>query len=195
MFRFWVSYAVLWFISHSLFPLKHQVLLLIAGGFMALVVVVGARQNWESMQPLKRQLALADDLDIRLTPYTRFGMSYTTNAAKAVAFEIRSIASVINYILCGGVILVLRSAARLRQLRRLKRIEVDGCAQVLVLLHRAVKRQSFAEIVEKLPEINAVKVFEDLRYIEGVLFLADEPPGLRLDPQLRSELDRLAHPG
>ena len=69
---------------------------------------------------------------------------------------------------------------------------MDGCVRVIALLHAAARRQSFAEIVEKLPGLNPVNVFDDLRYIDGILFLSSEPPGLMLNPELRSELNRLA---
>jgi hypothetical protein len=189
---FWISYGVIWFISHSFFPLTHRGILLIAAGFMTLVVLVGAKQNRERLEPLERQVRLAHDMDITLSPYTRYGMSYNTNAVKAGAFEIRSLASVINYVLCGGVLLVLSSVRKLRQFRQLKRIDVDGCARVIALLHGVARRQSFAEIVEKLPGLNPVKVFDDLRWIGGVLFLSGEPSGLTLHPDLRSELTRLS---
>jgi hypothetical protein len=188
---FWVSYGVLWFISHSFHALPHRVILLISGLFMTIVVVVGARQNLDQLEPLERQVRLAQDLDITLSPGTRYGMRYDTNAAKAGAFEIRSMASVVNYILCGGVILVLGSLVKLSKVRRLHAIDVDQCARVIALLLTVAKRQSFVEIVEKLPGLNPVKVFDDLRCVEGVLFLASEPPGLTLLPELRAELNRI----
>lgn len=188
---FWASYAVIWFISHSFFRLSHPVILLIAGAFMTLVVIVGAKQNLEPLDPLNRQTGLARDMDITLSPWNRYGMSYTTNAAKAAAFEVRSVASVVNYILCGGVILVLGSVQRLRRWRRMKAIDVDGCARVIALLHATAKRRCFEEIVGDLPGLNPVQVFDDLRFVEGVLFLADDPPGLRLHPETKSELDHL----
>jgi hypothetical protein len=45
--------------------------------------------------------------------------------------------------------------------------------------------------VERLSELNPVQVFDDLRLIEGVLFLANAPPGLTLLPELRTELMNL----
>lgn len=74
---FWASYAVIWFISHSFFPLRHHTLLLIAGAFMTLVVIVGARQNREQLDPLERQVQMARDMDITLTPWNRYGSSST----------------------------------------------------------------------------------------------------------------------
>ena len=188
---FWASYAVIWIISTGLFPLKHHAILLIASGFMTLVVIVGARQNWEDLDPLRREVQLAKEMDITLTPYSRYGISYTTDAVKAGVFEIRSLASFINWILCGGVKLVLGSVGRLRQFRRLKSINTDACARVLALLQRKPGRHSFEEIVKELPGLNPVRTFDDLRYVDGVVFLSNEPPGLTLLPELREELGRL----
>ena len=127
---FWVAYGVIWFISHSVFPLSHRAILLVAGGFMTLVVIVGARQNWQNLDPLEQQVRLAEQMDVTLTPFTpwnRSGMSLDTNPVKASAFKIRSVASTINCILCGGVLLLLGSLPRLRRFQRLRRIDVAGC--------------------------------------------------------------------
>ena len=185
---FWVSYGVVWFISSSLFPLKHQVILLLAGAFMTLVVVVGARQNLADLDPLQRQVRMAKEMDITLTPYSRYGMSYKTDALKAAVFEVRSVAAVVNYILCGGVKLIFGGVAQWRRFRRLATVNLSAAAQVLGLLYAAGKRQSFAQIVEKLPDINAIKVCSDLRFVEGVLFFSSDPPGLALHPDLKEEL-------
>lgn len=186
---FWVSYGVIWFIAHSFFPLTHHTILLIAAGFMTLVVIIGARQNLQDLEPLQRGVRLAEEMDITLTPYTRYGMSYDTNAVKAGVFEVRSLASLINYVLCGGVKLVFSSVGRLRQVRRLKLVDIEGCTRVIALLQPTPRRHSFQEIVQQLPGLNPVKVFDDLRCIEGVLFLSNEPAGLTLLPELREELN------
>ena len=149
---------------------------------------MGARQNRQSIEPLDRQNALARDMDITLTPWTRYGMSYTSNAAKAAEFEIRSVASVVNYILCGGVILLLGGVARFREFWRMKGLDLEDCARVFGVLHATGRRQSFAQILEQLPGLNPVIVFEHLRSIEGVLFLSNDPPGLTLHPDLKEEL-------
>ena len=127
---------------------------------------------------------------VTLTPWTRYGNSYNTDVLKAGMFEVRSMANVVNYILCGGAILLVGALTRLREFRRLQGIDVAGCARVIALLHGAGRSQSFTDIVEKLPGLNPVKVFEDLRSIEGVLFLSSDP-GLTLHPDLKSDLDHL----
>ena len=188
---FWVAFGVIWFVSHSVFPLSNRVILLLAGGFTTLVVIVGARQNRQNLDPVEQHVRLAEEMDVTLSPWNRYGVRLDTDAVKAEAFQIRSMASAINCYLCGAVLLVLGTLPKLRRFQRLRRIDVDGCAQVIALLHAAARRQSFEEIVEKLPGLNPVNVFDDLRYIDGVLFLSSEPPGLMLNPELRSELNRL----
>ena len=189
---FWVAYGVIWFISHSLFVLSNRIILLAAGGFMTVVVFVGAKQNWQNLDPLEQQVRLAEQMDIRLSPWNPYRAAYNTDAVKAVGFEVRSVASTINCILCGGVLLCLGSLRKLHRFRRLRRIGVSGCARVIALLQSAGRRQSFAEIVEKLPGLNPVNVFDDLRYIDGVLFLEREPSGLTLTPELKDELSSLS---
>lgn len=189
---FWVTFGVLWVISHSFYPLKSYVLLLMAGGFMVLVAIVGAKQNRESLEPLERQVKLAEEMDITLSPYNRYGMSYNTNAISAGAFEVRSMASVVNYILCGGVLLVMGSVRNVRQYQQLQQLDLNSCARVIALLFAAGKRQSFAEILEKLPGLNHLRVFDDLRWIDGVHFLVSEPPGLILLPELKEEITEFA---
>ncbi|SPE62877.1 membrane hypothetical protein [Verrucomicrobia bacterium] len=192
---FWAAYVAIWIISHSFFHLSNRTILVLAWSFMALVAAVGARQNWKDIEPVERQERLAENLNVTLTPWTRYGMSYRTDAVKAGAFEVLSVAALVNYILCGGVKLVLGSVGRLKRWKRLKGLDVEGCARVIALLHTAAKRQSFAEIVQKLPGLNPVAVFEDLHCIEGVMFLSGEPAGLTLHPELREELDRIAAGG
>lgn len=185
---FWFSYGVIWFLAHSFFPLAHHTILLIDAIFMTLVVIVGARQNWDDLEPIQREVRLARDMDVTLTPYSRYGVSYNTDAMKAGAFQIRSAAVLINYVLCGGVKLVLGSFAKVRLLKRLKAIDKNGCARVIALLLKTPRRHSFQEIVENLPGLNPVTTFDDLRHIEGVLFLSGEPAGLTLLPELRADL-------
>ena len=45
--------------------------------------------------------------------------------------------------------------------------------------------------MELLSKLNPVRVFHDLRLIDGVLFLSNDPPGLTLLPELRTELSQL----
>ncbi len=71
---FWASYVVIWIISHSFLRLSQNTNLLIAGAFMPLVVIVGAKQNLKELDPLERQVKLARDMDIMTTTYKLDGL-------------------------------------------------------------------------------------------------------------------------
>jgi hypothetical protein len=189
---FWVAYAGLWIAFRWFFPLSHETRLLLSGGFVVLVTITGLRQNWKDFDPLLEQAELAADMDVTLAPGCTLGISPTTNAIKAAAFELRTVASICNYIMCGGANLLLLSRGCLRRYWRCRSLDLEGCSKVLAFLAAAGKRQSFAEIAQAVPEMDPARVFDDLRYIRGVLFLASEPPGLTLHPDLRSQLSQLA---
>jgi hypothetical protein len=118
-------------------------------------------------------------------------VSLTTNVANLAEFEVRSVAAVCNAVLCAGGKLLISGVRSFRRFRRLGRLEVDGCARVLGVLAVQSKRTAYTDLVARLPGLDPVKAFEDLRYIDGVLFLVNDPPGLTLQPELRDELRRL----
>ena len=74
---------------------------------------------------------------------------------------------------------------------RLARLDVEPCARVLAALCRRDGRVSFLDLAALLPASNPVRVFPQLRDIEGVVFLTMEPVGLSLTAELRQELRRL----
>ncbi len=188
---FWAIYGIIWLVSNSFFPLPHTVRLGLSAGFLVLMVVSGARQNWAALDPLRQQAELGREMDIKFVPQNWFGIGNATNASKFAVFEARTVAAVGNYILCGGARLLIVGLSKLGRLWRLGSLDVEGCARVIALLAVEAKRQSFAEIVQKVPGLNPVKVFNDLRYIDGLLLLTNEPAGLTLHPELREELSRV----
>ena len=68
------------------------------------------------------------------------------------------------------------------------RIDVVGCAAVLDLIYRTGHRMSYQEISGAVAGLNPVKVFNQLRLLDGVLFLTSDPPGLALESELKEEL-------
>lgn len=71
---------------------------------------------------------------------------------------------------------------------RLCRLDYTRCAQILEALVRKGRRLSFAELEQIVPDANRFHVFEQLRDIEGVVFLLSEPAGISLVQDLRAEL-------
>ncbi|MBA4150392.1 MAG: J domain-containing protein [Verrucomicrobia bacterium] len=71
---------------------------------------------------------------------------------------------------------------------RLWRLDYLRCAQILEALVRRGKRISFADLEQIVPDANRFHVFEQLRDIDGVVFLLSEPAGVSLVQDLRAEL-------
>ena len=71
---------------------------------------------------------------------------------------------------------------------RLFALDVRGCAAVIVLLHERRRRVPYEEIAAELPWLDFRRVFRDLRAVDGVLFLWEEPPGLALGGDIMSQL-------
>ncbi len=73
---------------------------------------------------------------------------------------------------------------------RVGKMDQGGCAAVLALLHKRGARVAYRELGESVKVQNFPRVLEQLRLIDGVLFLKSEPRGLALGSELKAELDR-----
>jgi hypothetical protein len=73
----------------------------------------------------------------------------------------------------------------------LLRMDIGSCAKILLILFEKGSRVSFIELAQRVPEINGVKIFPQLRDIAGVIFLQNEPTGISITSDLRRELARV----
>ena len=71
---------------------------------------------------------------------------------------------------------------------RLARLDVESCSRVLAVLMQRAGRVSFAELTASARLTNPEKIFRQLRDLDGVVFLREEPIGLSLTGELRREL-------
>ncbi|MFN7141641.1 MAG: J domain-containing protein [Limisphaerales bacterium] len=71
---------------------------------------------------------------------------------------------------------------------RLCRLDYWRCAQILEALLRKGRRISFVELEQVVPDANRFHVFDQLKDIDGVVFLLSEPAGVSLVQDLRTEL-------
>ncbi len=71
---------------------------------------------------------------------------------------------------------------------RLARLDVESCSRVLAVLMQRAGRVSFAELTASAGLTNPEKIFRQLRDLDGVVFLREEPIGLSLTGELRREL-------
>lgn len=78
---------------------------------------------------------------------------------------------------------------------RLARLDVEGCSRVLAVLLQKAGRVSFAELTASARLTNPEKTFRQLRDLDGIVFLREEPIGLSLTGEFRRELaDALGQP-
>ena len=100
----------------------------------------------------------------------------------------RSIVKVICSVLFIGPHLVTSSVQLVLKAARLQRTNFDVCASILLVLLEERKRLPYTELHHRLPGLNPVKALEELKRVDGVLFLEVDPPGVALSSNLRAEL-------
>jgi len=66
--------------------------------------------------------------------------------------------------------------------------DTSGCAQALMFLLESARHVPYADLAGQLANHDVVRVFSQLRGIDGVLFLNSDPPTIALTDQLRRDL-------
>jgi DnaJ like chaperone protein len=79
-----------------------------------------------------------------------------------------------------------------RRSRRLAKLDLAVCSQVLVLLLERGRKVPFIDLARKLPVQEAQRAFSDLEDLDGVVKLHADPAGLSLTADLRWELRHMA---
>jgi hypothetical protein len=87
-----------------------------------------------------------------------------------------------------GPRMLIASVGLLKQAFRQDQLEVDACAEILAVLLSRNSRFSFTELTGQTNLANSLRIYPQLREIEGVVFLKSDPPGLSLTAELREEL-------
>lgn len=95
-------------------------------------------------------------------------------------------------VLLGGPGALQSSLESFRRSLRQLRLDVPRCARILEVVALRGARVSFAELEKIVPDANRFHVFQQLRDIDGVVFLLREPAGVSVIEELRRELQRLA---
>ena len=117
-----------------------------------------------------------------------FGSNVNPLAPNSIISAFKIIAAVL---FCGPRVTVW-SFRQIVRLSRLLPLDIPGCAAVLSVLYDAGQRMSYHDISESIAGLNPVRVFNQLRLIDGVLFLQSDPPGLSLGTDLRKDMDGIS---
>lgn len=119
---------------------------------------------------------------------------YGSNVNPLAPNSIITVLKMIGDVLFCGPRVTVWSFKQIARVFRLLPLDVPGCAAVLTVLHDSEHRLSYHDISESIEGLNPVRVFSQLRLLDGVLFLESDPPGLSLGTDLRKELNRNSQP-
>ncbi len=119
------------------------------------------------------------------------GAGMVSNVNLLAPDTIHTGAKMITDILYSGPRVVTAAFRTFGKCFRLRRIDLTGCGAVLGALFAARRKMSFQEIVNVVPGLNPILVFPQMHEIDGVIFLAADPPGLTLSQELREEISRV----
>lgn len=100
---------------------------------------------------------------------------------------VHSVAKVITDCLYFGPRVVCQAFGLLARSTRLARIDCTACATVLAVLTAEKHRLSDSEIITRAQLADPARAFDQLRLIDGVMFLHD-PAGLALSDELKATL-------
>lgn len=76
--------------------------------------------------------------------------------------------------------------------KRLREMDLDGCAAVITLLYSRNGRWTYLELEQKVPQLPWNLILHQLRDVDGIIFHTSEPPGLSLADRVRDELRLMA---
>lgn len=124
----------------------------------------------------------------RLVTIPGFGSNVNPLAFNSIMTVLKIVGDVL---FCGPRVAVW-SFSQIGRAFRLLPLDVTGCSAVLTILYHAGHRMSYHDITESIDGLNCVRVFNQLRLLNGVLFLESEPSGLTLGTDLKEELSKVA---
>lgn len=104
--------------------------------------------------------------------------------------QMRNAATFILGFLFIGPWLVTSSIRLIGKAYRLATLDAEACAAVIALLHARGQKVPYIEIVAQLPLLDLQRVVDHLHFVDGVLFLRTEPPGLALSSRLMANLNK-----
>jgi hypothetical protein len=189
---FFFTYAIVWFGFNSgvsgfseLFfgqrlRLPHEGILAVSALFVGLLFWGNARISREYLGTLPR----------RNYPGPGLGRIGLPGALVSLLAYPGASAKMTTDLLFTGPRLVMVALSNAKKARRLMRLDKAECSRVLAALLSQCSRVSFAELSLQAGVNDPLKVFPQLRDIDGVVFLVSEPPGLSLTSELRAELCR-----
>ena len=89
---------------------------------------------------------------------------------------------------CSGPRLLVNSVRLVRRGRARARADFEGCTRVLRMALKKPGRLPFKRVAKAHPDLNLLRIAEQLSWIDGVVLLRTEPAGMTLTDGLRDEV-------
>ncbi len=150
-----------------------------------LLFVGNARISQETLGKYEMTTGTATD---KVVVVPGFGSNVNPLAPSSIISVFKMLGAVL---FCGPRVTVW-SFKQIGKVFRLLSLDIPGCAAVLTVLYDAGQRMSYHNISESIDGLNPVRVFKQLRLLDGVVFLQSDPPGISLGTNLRKELNGIS---
>lgn len=187
---YFLTYAIVWFgfnfgvsgfseliFNHRL-HLPHAGIVAVSLAFLALLFWANQRISREYLDSYPRRDCA--------TPLA--GLTGLTGSLISLLAYPGASTRMITDLLLTGPRLVMIAWSNAGKSSRLTRMDIEACARVLAVLQQEAGRVSFAELTSAARLANPEVIFRQLRDLDGVVFLREEPIGLSLTSELREEL-------
>jgi hypothetical protein len=183
---FWIVYAIVWFGFNWCLPHSHDTRLWISAIVIVLLFIGNATTDRAYLESYSFTTGTSYDKPVSIH-VSRVGLGSTINPLAPDSAH--SYVKIVTTLLFSGPRLITAAWRLFARSLRLRAIDAEGCAAVLAFLAARDQRAPFQDIVPVIPKGHDLRViFQQLRDVDGVLFLKSEPAGLSLTSELRDEL-------
>jgi hypothetical protein len=188
---FLFTYAIVWFcvnfgasglsqlVSNKPLHITHQQILIVCSIFLVLLFIGNARTSREDLSNYT--------LDHPAAPALFLSTGVTGSLLGLLANPDAS-GKMVADILYTGPRLIAGSVKAFQRSTHLMAIDTLGCACALDLLQKNSHHVPCTELAEQLAGHDVVRIFTQLRGMDGVLFLDTTPPAITLTDGLREDL-------
>jgi hypothetical protein len=159
----------------------------ISAGILVLLFIGNQRTSREYLTEYSFSTGTANDKIVSLyIPGAGIGSTVNPLAPDSM----HSYVKVITDLLYTGPRIIICGMKKINRLFHLMKLDISGCAEVISVLHNAGGKVSFTEIAERVDGLNPdlSRIFDDLRYTDTVIFLTNDPPGLVLKSEFRTDI-------
>jgi hypothetical protein len=187
---FFFTYAIIWagvnmgasalcqLVAGKRLHVTHAQILIACSVFLVLLFIGNARTSREYLS----------EYGEFPPPGPRYYLALPLGAPGSLLLNPRASAKLITNLLYIGPRLIVCSGRALLQFRQCLAVDASGCARALEVLLQRPQRVPCTELAEQLADHDVAAVLSQLRRIDGVVFLTQDPPGFTLSRELRLDL-------